>query len=222
MSRNCLVYVCDRPVPYVQAWRWQQELVGLAQADASRADQLLILEHPAVYTLGQGASWEFVRFDPHHHLEWHRIERGGEVTHHNLGQVVAYPIFNLRHHRQDLHWYLRQLEEVIILSLRDFGLQAERLPGYTGVWLAGKKVAQIGIKVSKWITMHGLAINVDMDMAGFDLIVPCGISDRQVGQIKEFKPEITLKLLIPSLIQAFSHVFHLHCLVDSQYNPRNK
>lgn len=215
MKRPCLVYVSDRPIPYGQAWQWQRELVQLAQTQPSVPDRLLILEHPAVYTLGQGASWEFVKFNPNHpDIEWHRIERGGEVTHHNLGQVVVYPIFNLKYHQQDLHWYLRQLEEVVIFSLAALGLEGDRLGGHTGVWLAGKKIAQIGIKVSKWITMHGLSINVAMDMAGFDLIVPCGIGDRPVGQLQEFQPDITMERLIPILIEAFSQVFTLDCRVS--------
>jgi lipoyl(octanoyl) transferase len=208
MPAKCLLHQCDRPVPYLTAWAWQQELVKLCQEDSDRPDVLIILEHPSVYTLGQGSSLEFVKFDPNDSsIPIHRTERGGEVTYHALGQIVAYPILNLKNHQQDLHWYLRQLEEVIILTLASYNVVGQRISGLTGVWVENKKVAQIGIKVSKWITMHGLALNVDMDMTGFDLIVPCGIGDRQVCQLKEFVPAIAVESVKASLIKAFSEVF---------------
>lgn len=210
MQGKCLLYQSDRPVPYLQAWTWQQQLVKLRQQDQTQPDVLIMLEHPSVYTLGQGSSWEFVKFDPQQaDLEWHRVERGGEVTYHGLGQIVGYPILNLKDYQQDLHWYLRQLEEVIIVTLASYGLVGDRLAGLTGVWIEGKKIAQIGIKVSKWVTMHGFALNVDMDMTGFDQIVPCGIGDRQVCQLKEFIPNITIESVQASLIQAFSQVFRV-------------
>ena len=218
MVNNCLVYVSDRPVPYLQAWEWQQNLVKQRQQAQNLDDILLILEHPQVYTLGQGSSWEFVKFNPERSdIEWHRVERGGEVTFHAIGQIVVYPILNLRHYQQDLHWYLRQLEEVIILTLASYGLKGERIVGLTGVWVEGKKIAQVGIKVSKWITMHGFAVNVDMDMTGFDLIVPCGIGDRQVCQLKEFMRSDNLldnfknnpESVKQVIAQAFSEVFNV-------------
>ncbi|AFY72689.1 lipoate-protein ligase B [Synechococcus sp. PCC 7502] len=209
MRHRCLVYQCDRPVPYLQAWRWQQQLVKLRQQEQIE-DVLIILEHPSVYTLGQGSSWEFVKFDPQRSdIEWHQIERGGEVTYHALGQLVAYPILNLKNHQQDLHWYLRQLEAVIIRVLGSYGINGERITGLTGVWVDGKKIAQVGIKVSKWVTMHGLSLNVNMDMTGFGQIVPCGISDRQVCQLQEFIPTINLETVTQRLIDAFTEVFAL-------------
>lgn len=203
---ECLLYQCDRPVPYLQALSWQQRLVKSRQQNPQLADVLIILEHPSIYTLGQGSSMEFVKFDPNQ-IDIHRTERGGEVTYHSLGQIVMYPILNLRNYQQDLHWYLRQLEEVIISTLASYNLVGQRISGLTGVWLEDKKIAQIGIKVSKWITMHGLSLNVDMDMAGFNLIVPCGISDRPVGRLKEFIPTIKIESVKAELIQAFSKIF---------------
>jgi lipoyl(octanoyl) transferase len=210
MSGKCLLYQCDRPVPYPTAWAWQQHLVKSCQQDSDRPDVLIILEHPSVYTLGQGSSMEFVKFNPtDSSIPIHRTERGGEVTYHALGQIVAYPILNLKNHQQDLHWYLRQLEEVIILTLASYNIVGERILGLTGVWVEGKKIAQIGIKVSKWITMHGLALNVDMDMTGFNLIVPCGLGDRQVCQLKEYLPNINIELVKAELVRAFSQIFTL-------------
>jgi len=214
MSNKCLVYKCDRPLPYLQSWAWQKALVKTRQQDQNLDDVLIMLEHPAVYTLGQGSSWEYVKFNPAQvDIEWHRIERGGEVTYHAIGQIVTYPILNLRNYQQDLHWYLRQLEEVIILTLASYDLMGERISGLTGVWVEGKKISQIGIKVSKWITMHGLALNVDMEMSGFDLIVPCGIGDRKVCQLKQFIPNINIESVKQRMITAFAEVFDMDLIL---------
>jgi lipoyl(octanoyl) transferase len=160
VQRRCLL---DNQglVPYAVAWEQQRSLVAQRIQDPTLDDVLLLLEHPPVYTLGQGASLEFVKFDPNEvNTQLYRIERGGEVTYHCPGQLVGYPILNLRYYQQDLHWYLRQLEEVLIQVLGVLGLQGDRIPGMTGVWLEGRKIAAIGIKVSRWITMHGFALNL--------------------------------------------------------------
>lgn len=218
MRRTCLLYQSDRPIPYLTAWQWQKELVE-ERKQARREgldlpDVLLLVEHPAVYTLGQGSSLEFLKFnldDPD--IECHRIERGGEVTHHAIGQLVAYPILNLDHHQRDLHWYLRQLEEVIIQVLASYGVPSQRIQGLTGVWInqAGQsqKIAQVGIKVSQWITMHGFALNVCMDLSGFDRIVPCGISNCQVCNLNQFAPNVDFGDVKKAIGQTFAEIFNL-------------
>ena len=138
----------------------------------------------------------------------HRVERGGEVTYHCPGQLVGYPILNLQRYRKDLHWYLRQLEEVLIRVLAVYGLQGSRIPAFTGVWLEGRKVAAIGIKVSRWITMHGFALNVCPDMTGFKRIVPVGIADKSVGSLAEWIPGITCQEVRSDV----SQVLLLRCL----------
>ena len=176
-------------------------------------DVLILLEHPPVYTLGTGADTNFVKFNPHQtDRELHRVERGGEVTYHCPGQLVAYPILNLHYYQQDLHWYLRQLEEVIIRVLANYGLKGDRLTGLTGVWLEGKKVAAIGIKVSHWITMHGFAINVCPDLTGFEQIVPCGIEDKPVGSLAQFIPDLTVANVKQDVAVAFSEVFQIEMM----------
>lgn len=205
---------CDRAcewmaaglVPYSQAWDWQKQWVEERKQAPDRPDLLCLLEHPAVYTLGQASDMAFVKFTPGDY-ELVRIERGGEVTYHAPGQLVGYPILNLVHYRQDLHWYLRQLEEVIIRTIGHFGLVGERIEGLTGVWVKGVKVAAIGIKVSRWITMHGFALNICADMAGFERIVPCGIGDRAVGNLNQWIPGLTVADVLPIVIQEFGHVF---------------
>ncbi len=207
--RECSLYNCGI-IDYQTAWTWQKSLQQELIIDPDRSAVLILLEHPPVYTLGTGASLDFLKFDPKDSAnELHRVERGGEVTYHCPGQIVAYPILNLRHYQQDLHWYLRQLEEVIIQVLAQSNLNGKRINGLTGVWVEGRKIAAIGIKVSKWITMHGFALNVCPDLTGFDRIVPCGIIDRSVCSMAEFIPTIDPDLVRAQISEIFADVFKL-------------
>ncbi len=220
------VYSLDKLVPYQVAWQWQRQLVNLYKASIAAApgpelcqepvtDVLMLLQHPSVYTLGQGADTKFLRFDPDNtDNAIHRVERGGEVTYHCPGQLVGYPILNLKNYRPDLHWYLRQLEEVLIRTLSVYGLTAERVPGLTGVWCEGYKVAAIGIKVSRWITMHGFALNVCPDLSGFEDIVPCGIEGKPVGSMAQFLPDVEFDLVRQVVIKQFEQVFGLELRVS--------
>jgi lipoyl(octanoyl) transferase len=209
-------------VPYSVAWDWQRSLLEERIKDASLDDVLLLLEHPPVYTLGQGASLEFLKFNPSEvAIEVHRVERGGEVTYHCPGQLVGYPILNLRHYQQDLHWYLRQLEEVLIRLLASYGLKGDRITGMTGVWLEGRKVAAIGIKVSRWITMHGFALNVCPDLTGFGRIVPCGIADKPVGSLAQFIPGICVEDVRTSVAAAFAEVFGVELIQHPSKNVKH-
>ncbi len=198
-------------MPYAIAHSWQQSLVAERRQNPDLEDVLILLEHPPIYTLGQGATLDFLKFDATQ-SEWEvvRVERGGEVTYHCPGQLVGYPILNLHTYQKDLHWYLRQLEEVLIRVLAAYGLQGERVPGLTGVWVEGKKLAAIGIKVSRWITMHGFALNVCPDMSGFERIVPCGIVDKPVGSMEQFIPGIQLEDVREQVAIAFAEVFNVH------------
>jgi lipoyl(octanoyl) transferase len=202
-------------VPYLTAWEEQKQLVATRVDNGDLADILLLLEHPPTYTLGTGASLEYVKFDPQQDdRELIRVDRGGEVTYHCPGQLVGYPIVNLRYHQQDLHWYLRQLEEVIIRVLAGYDLQGERIAGLTGVWVENRKVAAIGIKVKSWIAMHGFALNVCPDLTGFAAIVPCGIVDRPVGSLQQFIPEISLDRVRMDIAKSFAEVFDLELVFN--------
>ncbi|HEY9610861.1 lipoyl(octanoyl) transferase LipB [Allocoleopsis sp.] len=222
MQRRCLL---DNQglVPYSVAWDWQRSLVAQRVKDPILDDLLLLLEHPSVYTLGQGASLEFLKFDPNEtSTQLYRVERGGEVTYHCPGQLVGYPILNLRHYQQDLHWYLRQLEQVLIQVLGDLGLKGDRIPGMTGVWSEGRKVAAIGIKVSRWITMHGFALNVCPDLTGFESIVPCGIVDKPVGSLAQFIPGIRVEEVRQRVATHFAEVFDVELIeVNGSYSNRH-
>jgi lipoyl(octanoyl) transferase len=207
--RQCLLSNCGI-IDYQIAWAWQKSLQQERINDRSRSDALILLEHPPVYTLGTGSSLEFLKFDPaQSEYELYRVERGGEVTYHCPGQIVGYPILNLRYYRADLHWYLRQLEEVIIQVLALNHLTGARIDGLTGVWVEGRKIAAIGIKVSRWITMHGFALNVCPDLTGFDRIVPCGISDRAVCSMAEFIPDLDPDLVREQIISVFADLFEV-------------
>ncbi|MEM7593673.1 MAG: lipoyl(octanoyl) transferase LipB [Cyanobacteria bacterium P01_A01_bin.83] len=206
--RRCCILNNQQLIPFKKAWLEQKSLVDARINNPNLKDILILLEHPVVYTLGTGSNPDFLQFDPQvEQYEIYKIERGGEVTHHCPGQLVGYPILNLRYHKQDLHWYLRQLEAVIINTVANYGLKAHRIPNLTGVWLEGRKIAAIGIKVRRWITMHGFAINVCPDLSGFDRIIPCGISDRPVGSLAEFIPNITVNQVRFDIAKAFAEVF---------------
>lgn len=165
--------------PYLEVLELQRELCRRKMSGDLQADLLLLVEHEPVVTLGRGLRPTSLPLSPAT-LEARgvaviEVERGGDVTYHGPGQLVGYPILDLRRHRPDLHWYLRQLEESLMLGLDRLGVPAERRPGLTGVWTRGRKIGSIGIHVKQWITFHGFALNVSTDLSFFDLIVPCGI-----------------------------------------------
>lgn len=198
------------PVPFARAWAWQQQLQGRLLIDPLGPDAVLLLEHEPCYTLGRGASEAFLRFSADHPpAPLFRIDRGGEVTHHAPGQLVLYPVLNLQRHGADLHLYLRQLEAVVIDLLAELGLEGQRQAGLTGVWLEGRKLAAIGVGARRWISQHGLALNVNCDLAGFGPIVPCGIADRPVGRLVDWLPGLSCDALAPRLLQAFANRFGL-------------
>ena len=168
--------------PYAEVLELQRDLRRRRIEGELGEDVLLLVEHPPVITLGRGTRPSSLPIAPaeleRRGVEVFEVERGGDVTFHGPGQLVGYPILDLRGHRQDLHWYLRSLEDVLIQALGALGIEADRNPGLTGVWTAGRKIASIGIHVKQWVTLHGFALNVTTDLDPFDLIVPCGI--RQV------------------------------------------
>jgi len=157
----------------------QRELVERRLADRSLDDVLLLVEHEPVVTMGRGTRAASLPSSPaeleRRGLEVFEVERGGDVTWHGPGQLVGYPILDLTGHRQDLHWYLRQLEAALVEALGGLGIAAGAEPGLTGVWTGGRKIASIGVHVRRWVTFHGFALNVTTDPRAFAAIVPCGI-----------------------------------------------
>ncbi len=175
-------------------------------------DLLLLTEHDHVYTFGKSgddnhllASQEELEIDG---AEVFHIDRGGDVTYHGPGQIVGYPIIDLQKRMPDIHLYLRSLEETIIAALRDFGIVGMREEGLTGVWVDGEKIAAIGVKVSRWITMHGFALNVNTDLARFGRIIPCGIFHKGVTSLEKIlKKKIPMDDVEEVLENAFQKVF---------------
>ena len=205
--------ICFEPaglVPFERAWSWQQQLQQRLLADPGGPDALLLLEHQPCFTLGRGADARFLRFDPADPpAPLFRIDRGGEVTHHCPGQLVLYPVLNLQRHGADLHLYLRELEAAVLDLLAELGLCGERIEGLTGVWLEGRKVAAIGVGARRWISQHGLALNVDADLSGFAAVVPCGLVGRSVGRLADSRPDLSAAALRTQLLQCFSRRFGL-------------
>ncbi|BAQ59621.1 octanoate-[acyl-carrier-protein]-protein-N-octanoyltransferase [Geminocystis sp. NIES-3708] len=195
-------------IPYKLAWEYQQKLVKERLENFELPDKLLLVEHPSVYTLGTGSTLENLKFDLNKFSgELYRTERGGEVTFHCQGQIVVYPILNLHYYQKDLHWYLRQLEEVIIQLLAKYNLKSQRINGLTGVWINEAKIAAIGIKVKRWITMHGFALNVCCDLSGFGKIIPCGIKNKLVTRLSDYYPNICILEVKKQLVKTFAEVF---------------
>jgi lipoyl(octanoyl) transferase len=172
---------------YAAALALQEDLVARRRAETVE-DHLLLLEHPHVITKGSGAHEEHILLDEARQaavgLTVHETTRGGDVTYHGPGQLVGYPILLLQAGERDAHAYLRRLEEVLIRTVGDWGLEAGRHPDYTGVWVEGEKVAAIGVRLSRWVTSHGFALNVHCDLDFFSAIVPCGIRDKGVTSLE--------------------------------------
>ena len=200
-------------VPYGDALVLQRELVERRKA-GEIPDQLLLLQHPPVITLGVKT-----RNDRSHVLaseealttrgvEVFESGRGGDVTFHGPGQIVGYPILDLQPDRSDVHRYVRDLEEVLIRTLHTFGVTADRTPGLTGVWVGRDKIAAIGVRIARWITSHGFALNVNTDLSHFDLIVPCGIPDRGVTSLQRLLGQtVELDMVEDRIVAAFAEVF---------------
>lgn len=197
-------------VPYLPTWQLQEELMDATlalkrqnrQAEttgtalAPTPNHLLLCEHPHTYTLGKSGKPEHLLLDEAalaaHGASFHRINRGGDITYHGPGQLVGYPILDLDNFRPDIHWYLRTLEEAVIRTLAEYGLRAGRIAGLTGVWLDWeadapnpRKICAFGVKCSRWVTLHGFALNVNPDLTYFGHIVPCGIPDKAVTSLAQ-------------------------------------
>lgn len=178
---------------YENALALQEEIVARKAADLSLPDELLLLEHEPVYTIGRTPDQSSLRapavagaaenIGAHLPYPLVQINRGGQATYHGPGQLVGYPLLDLRPRGQDLHRYLRNLEEVLIALLAEYGVGGERREGMTGVWVGGRKIASIGVGVRKWISMHGFALNVSGDLAAFGAITPCGLNGVEMTSV---------------------------------------
>lgn len=193
-------------VDYARALELQQTMVA-ARTAGTIGDVLTLLEHPHVFTLGRGADERFLT----HRLPGvpiHRVSRGGQVTYHGPGQLIAYPILRLDGPERDVTRYLRKLEAVMIAALARAGIAAGRRAGMTGVWVGPRKLASIGVGIRRWITLHGFALNVTTDLAYFDAIVPCGIAGCQMTSIaREGRSDLSVARVADLIAQAFADEF---------------
>lgn len=194
-------------VPYAAALEWQRRLAAERIAGRLDHDVLLLVEHPPVITLGRGSHREHL-LRPEG-VDVVEVERGGDVTFHGPGQLVGYPVLNLSQHRQDLHWYLRSLETVLIDALDALGVPAERRAGLTGVWTRGKKIASLGVHVKQWVTWHGFALNVSTDVSWFDRIVPCGIDGVVMTSIERELGVADWDQTVGGVVESFATTFGL-------------
>jgi lipoyl(octanoyl) transferase len=213
-QRTCKLLRLEGLTDYGEALGLQRELAQRRISGELADDLLILLEHPRVITLGRGAQAANLTASvaqlERSGVEVHEIERGGDVTYHGPGQLVGYPIIDLRRHKQDLHWYLRQLEEVLIRTLADFGVAGLRVAGYTGAWVEDRKIASIGVHVTRWVAFHGFALNVSTDISDFGLIVPCGIEDVQMTSIeREARQPCGFDEVAEQVGRSFGKVFDL-------------
>ncbi len=203
---NKVVAFLDLPnADYQQTWDYQESLLkGIVDIKISNRgteqelptpNYLLFCEHPHVYTMGKSGDEKNLLLDAEglkqHDANYYRINRGGDITYHGPGQIVGYPILDLENFFTDIHKYLRVLEEAIIRTIADYGIEGGRIEGLTGVWIdfedpeKARKIAALGVKTSRWVTMHGFALNVNTDLSYFDHIIPCGIDDKDVTTMEQ-------------------------------------
>lgn len=226
-------------IPYKEAWELQEEYFNQIVTEKKNKDQvpgipqkeftnnyLIFCEHPHVITLGKSGKKEHLLLNnvmlEKHKVEFFPINRGGDITYHGPEQIVAYPVINLDNFFSDIHKYMRNLEEVIIRTIAEYGLKGERVEGATGVWLDAdipercRKICAMGVRTSRWVAMHGLAINVNNDLSFFDFIIPCGIRDRKVTSLKQELGKTIDKEEVKSKIRKhFSAIFNAE-LIPSQ------
>jgi len=214
-------------IDYKNCWDFQEEIfkktVDLkidlrdGKSEGTTGNSLIFCQHPHVYTLGKSGKREHLLISEEmlekYQAKYYKINRGGDITYHGPGQLVMYPIFDLDHFFTDIHKYMRYLEEAVILTLGEFGIKAARVEGLTGVWLDGgtpkeRKICAMGVKSSRWVTMHGIALNVNTNMDYFNHIVPCGIIDKSVTSMKqELGEEVDFEKVQQALKENMANVF---------------
>ena len=208
---SCVVRELGR-VGYAEAFELQRTLVERRKR-GEIADQLLLVEHPHVVTMGRNGHDENVLASPEllerAGVEFHHTNRGGDVTYHGPGQIVGYPIFDLREWKRDVVGYIRGIEQVLIDTLAEFSIEARRVEGATGVWTDAGKIAAIGVHISRWVTSHGFALNVDTDLSYFQYIVPCGLT-KPVTSMRALGCTAERGSVIAALVRGFGHVFNKH------------
>ena len=220
-------------IDYKKAWDYQAQLfddiiqIKLKNRSLPEEEQvitpnyILFCQHPHVFTLGKSGSRDHLLLSDEElaqqHINFYENNRGGDITYHGPGQIVIYPILDLENFFTDIHKYMRTLEEAVILTLKDYGIEAGRYEGYTGVWLdpdhnaKARKICAMGVKTSRWVSMHGLALNYQVSLDHFNMIVPCGITDKAVASMhKEIAELPNMNDVVQCLVKHLSDLFHMN------------
>ena len=192
---------------YKRTWELQKEL-QLQRIENKIDDTLLLVEHEPVYTFGKNSDENHLLQNYPENVKLFHIERGGDITFHGPGQIVGYPIIDLHNYKMSISWYMHALEEVIIRSLDKFGISADRKDGLTGVWVEDEKIAALGVRISRWVTMHGFALNINTNLTYYDSIIPCGIFDYGITSMEHILGnEQEMNEVKKVLVSVFSDVF---------------
>ena len=195
--------------PYQEVWAYQKEIQAKRIA-GEIADTFLMVEHEPVYTLGKNANENHLLQSRNQSVDVFNIERGGDITFHGPGQSVGYPILDLSNYKKSISWYMRILEQIIIDTVSEFGIEAKRIEGLTGVWVGDEKIAALGVRIRRWVTMHGFAMNVNTNLAFYDGIIPCGIFDHGVTSMENLIGySINMEDVKKELIRYFNFYFSL-------------
>ena len=194
---------------YKNSWNYQKELQKKVLVGHC-SDSIIFVEHDSVYTFGKNSDKSNLLVSKDSKIKIYETERGGEITYHGPGQIVCYPILNLKNFKQSVTWYMRALEEVIIETLKLLNIKATRKDGLTGVWVKDEKIGAQGVRMTKWVTMHGFALNVNTDLRFFNDIIPCGIKDFGVTSIEKIiGKEQDLSLVKEHILISFAKVFNI-------------
>ena len=205
-SKQGLQYFFLGKQPYHIIWKLQKKL-HLERVKGKISNIILLLEHEHVYTFGKNADKNYLLDSKPKDAEIVQIDRGGEVTYHGPGQLVVYPIIDLHDYKLSVSWYMRTLEEIVIYTLNKIGLTGMRKDNLTGVWIDDEKICAMGVRLSRWVTMHGLALNLNPNMQYFDSIIPCGIFNYGVTSIYNLEKKVTMDRLIRYITDAFQIYF---------------
>ena len=193
--------------PYKDVWNLQKKM-QLERLNGDIGDVLILVEHDPVYTLGKNANPDHLLQSRDRSIDVFNIERGGDITFHGPGQLVGYPILDLSNYKKSVSWYMRSLEQLTIDVLYEFKISAKRVEGLTGVWVGDEKIAAQGVRLTKWITMHGFSININTDLSFYDGIIPCGIFNRGVTSMKEILNRTQKMEKVKSLVvDKFNQIF---------------
>ena len=196
--------------PYQKTWNLQKTLLS-QRINNEIEDTVLLVEHEPVYTFGKNADENHLLQNYPKDVKVFHIERGGDITFHGPGQLVGYPIIDLQIYKKSISWYMRSLENVIIKTLDQYDIEAERKEGLTGVWINDEKIAALGVRISRWVTMHGFALNVNTDLHYYDGIIPCGIFEYGLTSMQKILgEELEMDEVKQILIQQFENVFKQH------------